>query len=109
MKIPEKFTINSQEIKVELVDSLSDQNFGEYSGITDVIKIATHVRDDNGDLIPLKEEQIWNTFWHEVLHVFQWHNKGEYSEEESCTYSSYLIELFKTSGLKISLDGINEK
>ena len=27
MKIPEKFTINSQEIKIELIDTLPDQNF----------------------------------------------------------------------------------
>lgn len=62
MKIPEKFTINSQEITVELVDTLPNQNFGEYCCITDEIKLATNVKDDNGTVIPLKEEQIENTF-----------------------------------------------
>lgn len=41
MRIPEKFTINSQEITVELVNTLPSQNFGEYYCITDKIKLAT--------------------------------------------------------------------
>lgn len=107
MKIPEKFTINSQEITVELVDTLPDQNFGEYCCITDKIKLATNVKDDDGTVIPLKEEQIENTFWHELLHAFQWHSKGDYSEEESNTYAGYLVEFFKSSKLIIKQDGIN--
>lgn len=99
MKIPDRFTINSQEITVKLVDTLPDQDFGEYCCLTDEIKIATRVKDDDGTFIPLKEEQIWNTLWHEVLHAFQWHSKGEFSEEESNTYAGYLIEFFKSSGL----------
>lgn len=99
MKIPDRFTINSQEITIELVDMLPDQDFGEYCCLTDKIKIATHVKDNDSTIIPLKEEQIWNTLWHEVLHAFQWHSKGEYSEEESNTYAGYLIEFFKSSGL----------
>ena len=101
MKIPEKFTINSQEITVELVDTLPNQNFGEYCCITDKIKLARNVKDDDGTVVPLKEEQIENTFWHELLHAFQWRSKGDFSEEESSTYSGYLLEFFKSSGLII--------
>ena len=56
MKIPEKFTINSQEITVESWDTLPDQKFGEYCCITNKIKLARHVKDDDGTIIPLKEE-----------------------------------------------------
>ena len=101
MKIPEKFTINSQEITIELVDTLPNQRFGEYCYITDKIKLATNVKDDDGTVISLKEEQIENTFWHELLHVFQWYSKGSFSEEESSTYAGYLLEFFKSSGLII--------
>ena len=101
MRIPEKFTINSQEITIELVDTLPDQKFGEYCCITDKIKLARNVKDDDGTVIPLKEEQIENTFWHELLHVFQWHSNGDFSEEESNTYAGYLVEFFKSSGLII--------
>lgn len=99
MKIPGKFTINSQEITIELVDTLPNQHFGEYCCITNKIKVATNVKDDDGTVIPLKEEQIENTLWHEVLHAFQWHSKGDFSEEESNTYAGYLLEFFKSSGL----------
>ena len=99
MNIPKKFTINSQEIIIELVEILPDQKFGEYCCITNKIKLATNVKDDDGTVIPLKEEQIENTLWHEVLHAFQWHSKGDFSEEESNTYAGYLLEFFKSSGL----------
>lgn len=66
--------------------------FGEYCCITDKIKLARNVKDDDGTVIPLKEEQIENTFWHELLHAFQWRSKGDFSEEESSTYSGYLLE-----------------
>lgn len=101
MKIPEKFTINSQEITVELVNILPNQKFGEYCVITDKIKLATNIKNDDGTVIPLKEEQIENTFWHELLHAFQWHSRGNFYEEESNTYAGYLIEFFKSSGLII--------
>lgn len=48
MKIPNRFTINSQEITIEVVNTLPDQDFGEYCCLTDKIKIATHVKDDDG-------------------------------------------------------------
>ena len=101
MKIPEKFTINLQEVKIEIVDTLPDQKFGEYNCITDTIKVAKYVKDDDGTIRPLKEEQIENTFWHELLHTFQWHSKGEFFEEESNPYAGYLLEFFKSSGLII--------
>lgn len=102
MRIPEKFTINTQEIKVEIVDTISDGCFGQYNDITDTIKLAKYVKDDDGERIALSEEQILNTFLHEMLHAFQWHSKGETSEVESSTYSGYFIEFIKSSGLTIS-------
>lgn len=102
MKIPEKFTINSQEITVEVLDTLPDQKFGEYNCITDRIKLAQCVKDDDGIIIPLKEEQILNTFIHELLHAFQWHSQGDTSETESSTYAGYFVEFIKSSGLTIN-------
>ncbi len=99
MKIPEKFTINSQEIKIEIVDRLSDQNFGEFNCITNVIKIAECVEDDNKDLIKLKDEQILNTLMHEILHAYQWYSTGEYDEPQSNTYAGYIVEFLKSTKL----------
>lgn len=99
MKIPEKFTINSQEIKIEVVDKLQDQDFGEFNCITNVIKIAEYVEDDNKDLIKLKDEQILNTLIHEILHVYQWCSTGEYDETQSNTYAGYIVEFLKSTKL----------
>lgn len=99
MKIPEKFTINSQEIKIELVDRLSEQNFGEFNCITNVIKIAECVEDDNKDLVKLKDEQILNTLMHEILHAYQWYSSGEFNETQSNTYASYFVEFLKSTKL----------
>lgn len=102
MKILEKFTINSQEITVEIVDQLQNQRFGEYNCITDNIKLARRIKDDDGTFIPLKEEQLLNTFIHELLHAFQWHSQGDTSEKESSTYAGYFVEFIKSSGLTIN-------
>lgn len=99
MKLPQKFTINSQEITIEIVDTLPNNNFGQYGCITDNIKIATSVKDDEGNIVKLKDEQIFNTFWHELFHAFQFHSKGKYSEVESNVYAGFLVEFFKTSGV----------
>ena len=102
MKIPEKFTINSQEIKIEIVDIIADGLFGQYNSLTDTIKIDEYVRNEDGDKIKLTEEQMLNTFFHELLHVFQWHSKGDTSETESSTYAGYFVEFIKSSGLTIN-------
>lgn len=99
MRIPEKFTINSQEIKIEVVDRLQDQNFGEFNCITNVVKIAECVEDDNKDLIKLKDEQILNTLIHEILHAYQWYSTGEYDEPQSNTYAGYIVEFLKSTKL----------
>ena len=99
MNIPEKFTINSQEIKIEVVDKLQDQNFGEFNCVTNIIKIAEYVEDDNKDLIKLKDEQILNTLIHEILHAYQWYSCGEYNETQSYTYAGYFVEFLKSTKL----------
>lgn len=99
MRIPEKFTINTQEIKIEIVDTLPDQNFGEYHCVTDTIKLATHIKDDEGNLVRLTEEQILNTLFHEILHAFQWHATGDTDEIQSNTYAGYIIEFLKSTKL----------
>ncbi len=99
MKIPESFTINTQLVKIEIVPKLQCSKFGEYNSITDTIKIAETITDEEGETVTLTEEQKLNTFIHELLHVFQWHANGETDETQSSTYAGYIIEFLKSSGL----------
>lgn len=99
MKIPSTFTINTQPVTIEVVPKLCGNRFGEYDSISDRIKIAETIVNDDDETIELTEEQKWNTFWHELLHVFQWHANGATDESQSSTYAGYFIEFFKSSGL----------
>ena len=64
MKIPEKFTINSQTINVEVVGEL-DSEYGNYSDAKELIRIAKTIKEDK-EVVKLSQLQIENTFWHEV-------------------------------------------
>ncbi len=95
MKIPSTFTINAQTITVEIRDTLH-QRFGLYDCISDTITLARNIVDEDGEIRPLTQEQITNTFFHELLHAFQWHTKGETDEQESSLYAGPLVEYLKT-------------
>lgn len=95
MRIPTKFTINTQPITVLFVDTLPDEKFGEFDAVLNTITIANRVKH-NDTTYELTEAQRLNTFFHEVLHAFQWYSTGEFSEQESCTYASYLVEFLKS-------------
>lgn len=97
MKFIKDFTINSQRIKVEMVNELPNQDMGQFDCIHNTIRIATHVRDDDHELVTLTNEQILNTYFHEVLHAFQWYSSGDTDEVQSCTYAGYIIEFLKSS------------
>lgn len=98
MKIPSTFTINTQPITVEIVPKLSNSDFGQYNPVTDTIKIAKTIINEDGET-ELTEEQILNSFFHELLHVFQFHANGDTDETQSSTYAGYIIEFLKSSGL----------
>ena len=98
LRVPEKFTINSQEIKIKVCDSLPNSNYGTYNDVKELIQIARTIKVDN-EIVKLTNEQIWNTLIHEVLHAFQFHSKGETSEIESNTYAGYIVEFLKSTGL----------
>lgn len=95
MKIPKSFTINSQLVRVVTVDKLPGESFGNFDAVLNTITLADRVAHDD-TIYELTEDQKLNTFFHEMLHAFQWYSKGEFSEQESSTYASYLVEFFKS-------------
>lgn len=96
MKLPSEFTINGQVVKVQQVYKLPDPDFGQYSCITDTIKVAMNIEDDDKNIVKLTDEQILNSFYHELIHAFQWHSTGEYDETQANTIAGYIIEFLKT-------------
>lgn len=94
--IPSEFTICSQRIKVEVVEQIPDNSYGYFDSTICTIRIAKKILGSDNTLIDLTVDQIQNTMWHEILHVFQWFSKNETSEQEASTYAGYLCEFFKT-------------
>ena len=101
MFIPKQFTINDQVIRVEIVDKLEGSKYGDYNDVKELIRISKTIEIDK-EIINLSEDQILNTFFHEVFHAFQFHSKGEYSESEASSYAGMMVELVKSGNLKIT-------
>jgi hypothetical protein len=95
MNIPEKFIIHGHDIIVKVVDTLPNNEYGNYNHAKEEITIAKKIVDDN-EVIELTPIQIEHTFIHELIHLFQFHVKGEFDEGEAQAYSGLLIEFLNT-------------
>ncbi len=109
MKIPKQFIIHGHIIKViqKEIDSKEENRYGYYDSVREEIVIFNKVRSD-GEPITLTQVQIEDTFWHEVMHLFQWHIKGSCDEWEAQSYAGLMIEFIKTSGIKIDPNTVHE-
>ena len=96
MDIPKQFTINGQPIRVEILDKLENNMYGDYNDAKELIRIAKTVEVDR-ETIELSKAQMLNTFYHEVTHAFQFHSKGVYDEAEASSYAGLMVELLYSS------------
>lgn len=96
MNIPEQFKIAGFDIKVELVDKTDDNNFGNWNDVTNTITVAKNISLKNGELTSLTERQMQNTFFHELLHAFQFYCGKEYSEIECNVFANFMVEFLET-------------
>jgi hypothetical protein len=92
---PNKFKVAGFEIEVLLMDGLDD--YGEFCDVTNTIKLAKSIRLDNGDVIPLTRRQIQNTFYHELIHAFQFYYDTDSSESEAQVFANFLLEYNESS------------
>lgn len=69
MEIPKRFKIANTEYEVQVVDKSDDGNYGYHNDIRRKIVVAKSM-DDEGKIVQLTEQQIENTFWHELFHCF---------------------------------------
>ena len=98
MDIPKQFTINGQPIRVEILDKLENNTYGDYNDAKELIRIAKTVEVDR-ETIELSNAQMLNTFYHEATHAFQVHSKGVYDEAEASSYAGLMVELLYSSGI----------
>ena len=98
MDIPKQFTINGQPIRVEILDKLENNRYGDYNDAKELIRIAKTVEVDR-ETIELSKAQMLNTFYHEAMHAFQFHSKGEYNEAEATIFGGMMAEFIRSSGI----------
>lgn len=108
MKIPKHFVIHGHDINVYQREiDLEDNRYGYYDSVREEIVVFAKIKS-NGETVTLTQTQIESTFWHELMHAFQWHIKGETDEWEAQSYAGLMIEFLKTSGLKIDPHVVHE-
>lgn len=95
MKIPKSFKIASQKINIIIEDSLPNNNYGYFCDATNEIYLAKTVKVEE-ETVTLKECQIFNTFWHEMVHVFQFYFDNIFSEAQAQVYANFMCEFFNT-------------
>lgn len=95
--LPSEFVIANQPYKIIFVDEIPGGYYGEFDSIKSEIRIAKRVRSPYDDeLYDLTEEQIKNTFWHELFHCFNWHWNTEDDESLAQTFANFMRE-FETT------------
>ena len=96
MQLPSEFKCAGNTIKVQLVEKTHNNNYGNWCDATNTITIAKTVELEDKTVVRLTEDQITNTFWHELIHCFQFYFDNSYSEAQSQVYANFMCEYFKS-------------
>lgn len=97
LKLPNKFKIANQEITVVIEDSLPNDDYGYFCDATNVIKLARTINSRYDEKITLSDEQIRNTFYHELFHVFQFYLNNKFDETQAQVYANFMCEFIETT------------
>lgn len=97
MQLPSEFKCAGNTIKVELVEKTYNNSYGNWCDATNTITIAKTIELEDKTVVKLTEDQITNTFWHELIHCFQFYFDNSYNEAQSQVYANFLCEYFKST------------
>lgn len=93
--IPSEFKCAGFTIKVKIEESLPDNEYGHFCDALNEISIARTIEVDH-KTIQLSEEQKENTFYHELIHCFQFYYDNDYSESQAQTFANFMCEYQRT-------------
>ena len=96
-KLPDNFKIANQEITVVIEDSLPNNDYGYFCDVTNTIKLARTINSEYDGTISLSDNQIRNTFYHELFHVFQFYFNNELDEAQAQVYANFICEFIETA------------
>ena len=90
------FKIANQKIQTILLDSLPGGEYGKFNDAKNQIILAKTVEVE-GEIIELSPSQIENSFYHEVIHAFQFYYNNKFDEAQAQVYANFICEML-TSG-----------
>lgn len=93
--IPKSFKIANQEITVKLLDIDSKNRYGYWNDANNTICVFKNVKADD-EKIELSEETILNSFYHELVHCFQFYYNNVYDEGEAQVFANFIREFQST-------------
>ena len=99
MQLPSEFKCAGNTIKVQLVEKTHNNNYGNWCDVTNTITIAKTIELEDKTVVRLTEDKMNNTFWHELIHCFQFYFDNSYSEAQSQVYANFMCEYLKSVAL----------
>lgn len=98
LDIPKSFKIANDTYHVEIHDSVKDENgddiFGDHDSVKGVIRIARTVYGEE-----LSTEKVLNTFYHELMHAFQFYFNNKTDEAQAQSFANFMREFDSTKQL----------
>ena len=96
MNIPESFECAGFKINVKFVDTIPENKFGECCVVKNEIRIARYLFDADNEKTELTKDQMFNTFLHELIHVWQFYYDNEFIESQAQVFANFIQEFLKT-------------
>jgi hypothetical protein len=96
--LPKSFKIANTVINVNFTDVPSTR-YGYFCDAKREIIINKNLivtDNDKEEIVELDDEQILNTFWHEVFHAFQMFLNNEIDETQAQVYANFMREYEST-------------
>lgn len=84
--LPDKFKIANQEITVVIEEILPN-----------MIKLARTLKTEHDGVVTVSDEQMRNTFYHELFHAFQFYFNNEFNEAQAQVYANFMCEFIETT------------
>lgn len=78
-------------------DSLPNNNFGYFCDATNTIKLAKTIDASYEGKVSMNDEQLRNTFYHELFHVFQFYFDNRIDEAQAQVYANFMCEFIETT------------
>ena len=69
-------------------------DYGQYDDVNNTIDLARKIGDP---LRTIKPKTKLNTFFHELIHTFQYYYNCKYDEAQAQVFANFLVEFFDTA------------